>query len=307
MKAKIKQHDGARPSEYVLQTSNLYVDPGSGWAIQGAKLVKQSLIDVYAHHQRLSRPSFVKYAAKRLSSNRIRMLESAICCFQSPQNYWHFYNNFLYNLLLADHIGLHNVPVIVSSSVAACHFFKYVVSSVEPFRSFQFVFQGADELIFVKSAILTGSGWGCPENITKPAALIKQQVSIKVNIKQKYFITRRHASRAPLNLYQLEGAMERIGYSVRDCTNCSLLEQIQLFSDAEAIVALHGAALANLSYASASCRFLLELSPDFHVNPCFYWLSAHIGIPYSSTVYSKNLVNIESLIRRVEIMEEEFI
>jgi len=61
----------------------------------------------------------------------------------------------------------------------------------------------------------------------------------------------------------------------------SLAEQIALFAAAEAIVAPHGAGLANIVYANAGCR-LLELHMDGWVNWCFRTLAAACSLPYDA-------------------------
>jgi capsular polysaccharide biosynthesis protein len=59
----------------------------------------------------------------------------------------------------------------------------------------------------------------------------------------------------------------------------TLLEQVQIFSQAEMIVAPHGAALSNLLFIQPETK-VIELIPCGYVNNCFYALSNYAGADY---------------------------
>ncbi|NJO77640.1 MAG: glycosyltransferase family 61 protein [Cyanobacteria bacterium RM1_2_2] len=61
--------------------------------------------------------------------------------------------------------------------------------------------------------------------------------------------------------------------------NKTLLEQVQIFSQAEMIVAPHGAALTNLLFVQPEVK-VIELMPWGYVNNCFYVLSNYAGADY---------------------------
>jgi Glycosyltransferase 61 len=64
-------------------------------------------------------------------------------------------------------------------------------------------------------------------------------------------------------------------------------EQARLFSEAEAIVAPHGAALTNLLFARPSARVLELVSADYAV-PCFLEIAACVGCAYDR-VFGRNV------------------
>jgi len=82
--------------------------------------------------------------------------------------------------------------------------------------------------------------------------------------------------------------MQRIGgfgFRKVSLTGMPVREQIDLFSNASAIVAPHGAGLTNILFSPASAK-IIELMPHTRVWPGFRVISAALGGNYSAYVAS---------------------
>lgn len=95
---------------------------------------------------------------------------------------------------------------------------------------------------------------------------------------RRLYVTRgaERNNRTVANEAEVLGRLTERGFSCIDPGRMTVLEQITAFAEADVIVAPHGAALANLVFASPGCR-LIELFPGGHLVPD-YWKMAS-GVP----------------------------
>jgi capsular polysaccharide biosynthesis protein len=73
------------------------------------------------------------------------------------------------------------------------------------------------------------------------------------------------------------------GFEVIDPAQLSFTEQIACFRQASIVVAVHGAALANLVFAD-NCRVVELFSPDYIRPDCYFTLSRQLGHDYRYTL-----------------------
>lgn len=94
---------------------------------------------------------------------------------------------------------------------------------------------------------------------------------------KRLYITRGNAknTRRLTNEDAVMAALDRRGFVRLDPGSVSVQEQIDHFTAAEAIVAPHGAALANLTFCSPGVR-VLELFAPRYVNPCYWAIASNI-------------------------------
>jgi capsular polysaccharide biosynthesis protein len=96
------------------------------------------------------------------------------------------------------------------------------------------------------------------------------------------YVTRgsRRNSRIVVNETDVLNALSRFDFQVVDPGRLSVVEQIRAFAEAELIVAPHGAALANLAFASPGAAVIELLAPDF-VQACYWKLAGCVpGLRY---------------------------
>ncbi|NNC88185.1 MAG: glycosyltransferase family 61 protein [Akkermansiaceae bacterium] len=95
---------------------------------------------------------------------------------------------------------------------------------------------------------------------------------------RRIYVSRSDAwRRRLLNEDDFQPFLRRLGFETVTITGLTIREQADLFSSAQAVIAPHGAALANLVFAPPACR-VLELFPDNLHSPHFENLAAICGI-----------------------------
>jgi hypothetical protein len=91
---------------------------------------------------------------------------------------------------------------------------------------------------------------------------------------------RQRHSRIVVNETEVLKALSPFDFQVVDPGRLSVVEQIRAFAEAELIVAPHGAALANLAFASPGASVIELLAPDF-VQGCYWKLADCVaGLQY---------------------------
>jgi capsular polysaccharide biosynthesis protein len=109
------------------------------------------------------------------------------------------------------------------------------------------------------------------------------------DLPRRIYIDRRASDRRPnahrrlRNEDEVVAALSRLGFKPVRLEGLSLQQQIALFAHAEAIVAPHGAGLANLVFARPG-TILIELHMDTWTNWCFRHLAAVCGLRYDAVV-----------------------
>jgi hypothetical protein len=92
----------------------------------------------------------------------------------------------------------------------------------------------------------------------------------------RIFINRRQ-SRKPANLTGFQKILHRHGFQEHFLEDYSLPQQIALFRQAEAVVAMHGAGLTNLVFCKPG-TIVVELMPEGKFQPCYPQLSRVQGL-----------------------------
>ncbi|MBW4513579.1 MAG: glycosyltransferase family 61 protein [Scytonematopsis contorta HA4267-MV1] len=82
-----------------------------------------------------------------------------------------------------------------------------------------------------------------------------------------------------INEAEIINLLEKYGFEPVVMDNKTVQEQADLFSQAKAVVALHGAALTNLLFAQPGTK-VIELAPFGYLNNCFYTLASHAKADY---------------------------
>lgn len=97
----------------------------------------------------------------------------------------------------------------------------------------------------------------------------------KKNNKRRIYVKRGNTSRRKIiNEMEIIQKLEKYGFEAVVMDNKTVQEQAQLFSQAEAIIAGHGAALTNLLFIQPGVK-VIELIPYGYVNNCFYVMASH--------------------------------
>ena len=94
---------------------------------------------------------------------------------------------------------------------------------------------------------------------------------------RRFYVGRVGKTRGVINEQQVLDEMARRGWGIVDCEQLSMAQQIKLFSNAEAVCALHGAALTNLIWCRPGCR-VFELVAENYSNGVFEGIAEIVGL-----------------------------
>ena len=102
--------------------------------------------------------------------------------------------------------------------------------------------------------------------------------------KRKILLGRRGTKgRTAIHWDKLVGLLGRMGFEEIEPSRMNVQDQASLFAESEWIVALHGAALANLVHCSSSTR-VVEIFSWGYVNPCYFSLCNAMEIRHASVI-----------------------
>jgi len=95
-----------------------------------------------------------------------------------------------------------------------------------------------------------------------------------------YFRRGDHVERKILNEESVITLLSSSGFEIIEPGELSITEQIDLMHDARIVVALHGAALGNLLFASDKCSVIEIFSPDYFRTDCYFTLARILNLNY---------------------------
>lgn len=122
---------------------------------------------------------------------------------------------------------------------------------------------------------------------------------------KKVYVSRKGARLRQLhNERELIGRLEDLSFSVFVPENGNHCDQIDVFANADVIVAVHGAALTNLLFCKPGA-LVIEVFAANHVVSCYIWLAHQLGLRYAAVIGDKNdlsqsfSVPVESVINEI--------
>lgn len=137
----------------------------------------------------------------------------------------------------------------------------------------------AEEVSFISSTRF--GALGC--HFSKPAVESLRALWIpesKQSGERLIYITRRDAkNRKVENEEEILSVLEPLGFEAMGLAGMSVAEQASLFQSCKVVVAPHGAALANLAFASPHCH-IIELFPPNWVTSLYANLARTVGCSY---------------------------
>lgn len=124
------------------------------------------------------------------------------------------------------------------------------------------------------------SGSPHPHSLKWVKDTIMADVAPKADGGKRIFISRQLAKKRQLkNEAEIYPLLEQYGFEIVQAEKLSFEEQVALFAGAEAVVAPHGAGLANLLFVPKGCKVLELLDRDF-VSDYYYNLAGILELDY---------------------------
>ena len=257
------------------------VEPSLGYAVTGRVLIKESLWHRYVH-PRLSKPNCIRYILNTKLFSKIK-IERAIVLQFGASNYWHFYNDFLGALRLAEELKIDNqIPVLVPESLRKQTFFKQILSSAPELQKKKWVFQKKNEYYEVGETyfLVTAHAHRKNFNYALKNIVIPEKGKDSTASSEKIFVTRNAKwGRTIQNLQEIESIAESFDFKIINCDLLSLHQQINCFRRAKLCIGIHGAGLTNIIYCKKILA-LLEIMPSSRISPVYYLMAKHYGYSY---------------------------
>jgi capsular polysaccharide biosynthesis protein len=96
---------------------------------------------------------------------------------------------------------------------------------------------------------------------------------------KQFYIQRVGKGRGVQNEREVIEFFRGLGWGIVDPEKLTLAQQIQLYSQAEAICGVHGAGFTNLLWCRPHCR-VIELFAENSLNGCYEGIAQYIGLDY---------------------------
>lgn len=151
-------------------------------------------------------------------------------------------------------------------------------------RPKNYYFIKPDELIKAKKVNLITttalSGYINDHIVDSIATRFRKQVC-QSDAKRKIYISRKKAKyRKVLNEDEVTEVMKKFGFDIIDFEGMTLQEQMNLTSNCDTIVSIHGAGLTNMIYMPRGSKVLEFRRNKIYHNQCYWHLADAIGLKY---------------------------
>lgn len=256
-----------------------YVEPSRGFVF-GPR--GEWLTDPFLYHQLIEHPPYRRLHALMRQRQTVRHIECAVSLrCATEENYWHFYDDVLSKLRLADELGVaEDVPILVGDPLWRQPFFQEAIKRGALCRRNWMRHDSevrVDRLIVsVPMSFQRSNLEFALRALAAPAPMVSERM---------IFLNRRKGrSRSMLNVDDVVPWLAECGFDVVDTDGLTLSDQMALFGSARLVVANHGAGLANLVYRLGQPVELVEVfSPDF-IRPHFISMAQMCGFGYDAVV-----------------------
>jgi len=244
--------------EYIVKVEDRFViDPATGWAITaGNKLIYESL--GFSRAPYVKKPSIMKLLSKRKKKKFHKVISLRDT---GEENYFHFFNDILPKIWLLNDHGRFDPEcyLVVSERLWKKDYFQYYLERAS-LDKLKWVIQN-DEWIEADSGFFCKPFTHTKKYILRAAALVS---SPEQNGPLRIFLTRSNSSmRFIENGEAVKQILESNGFITVDTAGISFQKQVELFSRAERVVAIHGAGTTNIIFRNGRPLEVLEI---FHPN-----------------------------------------
>ncbi|MBX2917503.1 MAG: glycosyltransferase family 61 protein [Cyclobacteriaceae bacterium] len=261
--------------QYIIEIRNkvLTIEAKQGWGIVGwNKLVYYSLGFARAPHVR--KPKLILQNLKKKYLPKVISLRDT-----GEENYFHVYNDVLAKLLLLRDFNLldSSTYIIVSKALWMKEYFRALVNN-SWLKDLNWYVQD-NEWVETDHAIFCKPYTHTKRYLEELAAIMKPTNGSQNRI---LLVRKKSSLRFIENEDEIVEILERYGFFKTDTSGMTLQQQVEVFSNAAHVVAVHGAGITNIIFKKGELK-LLEL---FHHNeylPFHYIMLARIfGFEYAA-------------------------
>jgi hypothetical protein len=201
----------------------------------------------------------------------------------NESNYWHFFDDEMSKLRLMEKVQVAgNIPVLVGERLWNTHFFQHVINNTG-FSSYHWEIH-VNIVKFNRLIIAVPSSLQA-ENFR--FFLRTSEIRIEPNGAKIIFVNRREEQgRSISNGAEIAAILDKYSIPIIENDGLSFMEQVAIFKDAEILIAVHGAGLANLTFRIDQPTGLFELFHPDAIHPHYAWMCKAFGFKYDCLVGS---------------------
>lgn len=271
--------------QYVVRLKEVQVLGNSGAVVLDGKVVVESVGEV----SRLAKSEAFKEVSFLLPKRKSGRYTSVLHLPWANQNNYHWFFDCLPRLYLVLETAHEPIRIIMRQDMAPYQL-ETLHFVVKDYPQAEVVYIGKHEKWQVEEYVLPSfmanaqSGY-LPREL---ADWLRQKVwrgygVQQSNRKKRLYISRANAkTRRVLNEQELLPVLERYGVEVVRAEELNYRQQVQLFYEAEVVIAPHGAGLTNLLF-SEQCQ-VLEFHPANLIKTHYFLLCKALGFRYSAVV-----------------------
>ncbi|WP_299701094.1 glycosyltransferase family 61 protein [uncultured Pontibacter sp.] len=273
--------------QYLIQLQEVEVLGNSGAVVLDGKVVVESVGEV----SRLAKSDAFKEVSLLLPKQKRGLYTSVLHLPWADQNNYHWFFDCLPRLYLVLEHMQEPIKIIMRLDMAPYQL-ETLAFVVKEYPQAEIVYIGKHEKWQVEEFALpsflanTQSGY-LPRNVADWLRhKVWQGYGVQPNKpKRRIYISRAKAkTRRVLNEQELLPLLERHSFEVVRAEELTYQQQVQLFYEAEVVVAPHGAGLTNLLF-SEQCQ-VLEFHPANLIKTHYFLLCKALGFRYSAVVGS---------------------
>jgi capsular polysaccharide biosynthesis protein len=225
-------------------------------------------------------PVFTRLSVPEITEKPGEML-TLLSPVSGKPNYFHWWIDTLPRLAVAETAGMRHFRVIVPEAMEnwqrqSLERLGYPSDRWEPFGGEHW---RVESLLF--PSLLGYSGMVRPW----AASWLRRKIGLPKPAagKRRFYLRRAKAGfRQVANESELIPILKSFKFEIQDPQGMPLADQLKLFSNAESVVSIHGAGLANLLFAPSGARVIEFMSPHpAYTNTCYYSLSSALGHRYA--------------------------
>ncbi|MEJ8802714.1 glycosyltransferase family 61 protein [Pontibacter sp. H249] len=272
-------------AQYLVHLRNVTFLGNSGAVVQEGKLVVESVFDV----SRLAKSPAFKTPALLLPKYKSGLYTSVLHLPWAENNNYHWFFDCLPRLYFLLNTVQESIKIIMRSDLPLYQLdtIKFILAD---YPQAELVFIGKHEKWQLEEFILP-SFMANPQSgfLPQPVGQWLQEkiwrgYKVQAGVpKKRIYVSRANArTRRVLNEQELLPILAKYNVEVVRAEELTYQQQVQLFFDAEVVVAPHGAGLTNLLF-SERCK-VLELHPANLIKTHYFLLCKGFGFEYSAVV-----------------------
>lgn len=188
-------------------------------------------------------------------------------------NYWHWMSTGLAKLFMISNWSAETVFIVNS---LGNHFVKESLSKMGISLSKCIEVDKVGSVFCRKLMALSPIS----DNDSEGLCFLRDKLSNKNSTSVRLYISRKHSRRIE-NENEIMSVLNEYGFVKIQCEELSFEKQADIFSNAEMVMAPHGAGLTNILFAPGNVRVLEVRSPRYF-GSCYWKLCNHLGVQYYS-------------------------